>query len=359
MTRTLIVILASLMLVGCITKPSVSHYENIPIGSSKEYTCEQYTLIWANNRYRGSSTGNNALCRYDFQGNYSYFPAFKTEIITNDNRVFYVFEDVDSKMSCAFFGCSLGNGRLKIITRDINEARAATNPNEWAEHLEKKRIQQNILAEKEKLEAAKEAKKLKDKEEYEKKVKLEYLDKAYGKKCLTKKNNISDYNTCLFNQERVVLAEKQEQDRKVNKAKLEEQNKLSTMPPSERYAYTCEKTYGFKKGSDNFRDCVFKIMTTEYEMQRASDQRRITELESKINNNNSNYNSELLEIERLKAKALQDQADAVRNRNQTDALMDLSRSLLNNNNRAPANVPNLPLNCRSVRVGNTVQTQCY
>ena len=66
------------------------------------------------------------------------------------------------------------------------------------------------------------------------------------------------------------------------------------MPPSERYAYTCEKTYGFKKGSDNFRDCVFKIMTTEYEMQRASDQRRITELESKINNNNSNFQSIIL-----------------------------------------------------------------
>ena len=184
---------------------------------------------------------------------------------------------------------------------------------------------------------------------------LARLEKDHGRKCNKFSNKTYEYKSCLLEKDQ--LAKQEEVKKKQDLEK--EKNRLANLPPSERYAYTCEKTYGFKKGSDNFRDCVFKIMTTEYEIQRAADQRRITELESKINNNNSNYNSELLEIERLKAKALQDQADAVRNRNQTDALMDLSRSLLNNNNRAPANAPNLPLNCRSVRVGNTVQTQCY
>lgn len=188
---------------------------------------------------------------------------------------------------------------------------------------------------------------------------LAQLEKDHGRKCSRFSNKPNEFKSCLLEKDQ--LAKQEEIKRKQEFEK--ERNRLANLPPSERYAYTCEKTYGFKKGSDNFRDCVFKIMTTEYEIQRAADQRRIAELESKINNNNNNtissYNSELLEIERLKAKALQDQADAVRNRNQTDALMDLSRSLLNNNNRAPANVPNLPLNCRSVRVGNTVQTQCY
>ena len=184
---------------------------------------------------------------------------------------------------------------------------------------------------------------------------LARLEKDHGRKCNKFSNKTYEYNSCLLEKDQ--LAKQEEVKKKQDLEK--ERNRLANLTPSERYAYTCEKTYGFKKGSDNFRDCVFKIMTTEYEIQRAADQRRIAELESKINNNSSNYNSELLEIERLKAKALQDQANAIRNRNQTDALMDLSRSLLNNNNRAPANVPNLPLNCRSVRVGNTVQTQCY
>jgi hypothetical protein len=39
-----------------------------------------------------------------------------------------------------------------------------------------------------------------------------------------------------------------------------------------------------------------------------------------------------------------------------DALLEISRRLLNNNN-TPATT-NQPVNCRSVRVGNTVQTQC-
>ena len=188
---------------------------------------------------------------------------------------------------------------------------------------------------------------------------LARLEKDHGRKCNKFSNKTYEYNSCLLEKDQ--LAKQEEVKKKQDLEK--ERNRLANLTPSERYAYTCEKTYGFKKGSDNFRDCVFKIMTTEYEMQRASDQRRIAELESKINNNNNNvsssFNNELLEIERLKAKALQDQANAIRNRNQTDALMDLSRSLLNNNNRAPANIPNLPLNCRSVRVGNTVQTQCY
>ena len=135
MIRTLIIILASLILVGCVTKPSVSHYENIPIGSSKEYTCNQWLLVAINNKQ------HNRLCRYDYQDKYRYFENDKAEIITNDNKVFYVFENVNSKMYCTLaLGCFFGDGKLKLITRDFREASAAVNSKDWTDYLEKQRI---------------------------------------------------------------------------------------------------------------------------------------------------------------------------------------------------------------------------
>lgn len=129
-----IIFLCFLALAGCGPKPYVSTV--IPVGSSKAFTCEQYILIY--NRYKTGS--QSALCRYDFQNNYSYFSEFKTEIITNDNFTFYVFEDVNSRMYCTFLGCSLGDGKLKLITRDKSEAIAATNPRTWAEYQEQEKI---------------------------------------------------------------------------------------------------------------------------------------------------------------------------------------------------------------------------
>lgn len=234
---------------------------------------------------------------------------------------------------------------------------------------------QKIFDEKSKNEAAKEAKKIKEKEENEKKARLAYLDQTYRKKCLSKKNNTNEYNSCLFETEKLALAEKAEQDRKISQAKLDEQNKLAkakfdeqkrlaNLPPSERYAYTCEKTYGFKKGSDNFRDCVFKIMTTEYEMQAQINQRRIAELESRISgmerstSASNSYNSEMLEIERMKAKAMQDQVNFARNKDITDTLLGISSNLLNPPSRPAPNSPQM-FNCQTRKFGGFDQIQCF
>jgi len=138
--RTLFAILVSLILGGCVAKPDVAHYENIPIGSSKEYTCDQWLLIAINNKQR------NVLCRYDHQDKYRYFENDKAEIITNDNKVFYVFENVNSKMYCTFaLGCFFGDGKLKLITRDFREASAAVEV--ILNMLEDKIFPQQILVE--------------------------------------------------------------------------------------------------------------------------------------------------------------------------------------------------------------------
>ena len=159
------------------------------------------------------------------------------------------------------------------------------------------------------------------------------------------KRGTPEFDNCLIEEEKKALIEK---------------NRIATMPPSERYAYTCEKTYGFRKGTDNFKECIFKIMTTEYEMQNQLNQRRIAELERKVTSNQANtaYQNEMLEIERMKAKAMQDQVNFARNKDVTDTLLGISNNLLNPPRRPAPNAPQM-FNCQTRKFGGFDQIQCF
>ena len=178
-----------------------------------------------------------------------------------------------------------------------------------------------------------------------KREKIARVELVYSSKCKKFKQGSSEYENCLFENEKLAL---------------EEQKRLATLPAAERFAYTCEKTYGFKKGSDNFKECVFKIMTTEYEMQNQLNQRRIAELERKVSSNQANtaYQNEMLEIERMKAKAMQDQVSFARNKDITDTLLGISSNLLNPPSRPAPNAPQI-FNCQTRRVGGFDQIQCF
>ena len=52
------------------------------------------------------------------------------------------------------------------------------------------------------------------------------------------------------------------------------------MKPEERRAHICEKTYGLRKGSDKFKDCVFKIYAAEIEMEKLELQKQLSKHES-------------------------------------------------------------------------------
>jgi len=178
-----------------------------------------------------------------------------------------------------------------------------------------------------------------------KKEKIARVELVYSSKCKKFKQGSSEYENCLFENEKLAL---------------EEQKRLANLPPSERYAYTCEKTYGFRKGTDNFKECVFKIMTTEYEMQNQLNQRRIAELERKVASNQANtaYQNEMLEIERMKAKAMQDQVNFARNKDITDTLLGISNNLLNPPRRPAPNAPQM-FNCQTRKFGGFDQIQCF
>ena len=193
------------------------------------------------------------------------------------------------------------------------------------------------------------------------------LEKNYSSKCEDSffrkgfKRGTVEFNNCLVEQEKLALIEKekaafaQKQKEEATQAKKDERfakinnQKSSSSEANSDIAKTC-LSFGYKKGTEKYADCMKDL----YLQQNAANTSNSNNSSSSYSN--SRYADEMLEIERAKAKALEDSARAQRNRNQSDALMDISRSLLNNN-RAPATT-NQPLNCRSVKVGNTVQTQC-
>ena len=315
--RHLIIILASLILVGCAKGPQHWVYvENIYAREMAQYQNIQNTYFDLNIQkafYHTFTTNLNQLeklkvdtlekCKKDWR-----------------NKFILGFENLDE--GCAYSG-------------DGDEIR---NSKKFKDFITKLQNDKN-----KKEEAIKQAKR--DEELKVKKEKIARAELAYSGKCKKFKQGTPQYENCLFENEKLAF---------------EEQNKLANMLPSERYAYTCEKTYGFRKGTDNFKECVFKIMTTEYEMQNQLNQRRIAELERKVTSNQANtaYQNEMLEIERMKAKAMQDQVNFARNKDVTDTLLGISNNLLNPPRRPAPNAPQM-FNCQTRKFGGFDQIQCF
>lgn len=73
------------------------------------------------------------------------------------------------------------------------------------------------------------------------------------------------------NKKKQIATEKQ-------KAEEEKANKLlASLKPEERRAYICEKTYGLRKGSDKFSECVYKILAADVELEKLELQKKLTE----------------------------------------------------------------------------------
>jgi len=65
---------------------------------------------------------------------------------------------------------------------------------------------------------------------------------------------------------------------KDNNLEEEKANRLlANMKPEERRGYICEKTYGFRKGSDKFSECVYKILAADIELEKLELQKKLAE----------------------------------------------------------------------------------
>ena len=95
----------------------------------------------------------------------------------------------------------------------------------------------------------------KKKEQEEQKFRI--LVKKYGDDCKDNSLGSPEFNKCLKDVEAEDLLQ----------AKLQREF-LASLTPEEARAYTCNNTFGFRKGSSNFKDCIFKLYTTELELEK-------------------------------------------------------------------------------------------
>jgi len=119
------------------------------------------------------------------------------------------------------------------------------------------------------------------------------LEKNFGRFCNNYLKGSDQYVKCVLDQDRIAketeskkLLAKQEQERKQLEAEQakrkatedkqkEEQLKFSKMTPDDKRAYNCSEKFGFRKGSDKFKDCVFKLYQAEIELEKLELQREL------------------------------------------------------------------------------------
>ena len=97
------------------------------------------------------------------------------------------------------------------------------------------------------------------------------------------------------------------------------------MTPTERHAYNCSETFNFKKGTEQFNNCVFELYKAELDIQKLELEKELAEAKAKA------ASSEQARAEAV-AKAQVAAANANRraaNLNSSMQLMKLSNSLIN------------------------------
>jgi len=123
----------------------------------------------------------------------------------------------------------------------------------------------------------------------------------HGDKCEKKSSNqegfekdTPEFNNCLIVKEKERIKIVKEEAKRL---KLEEE-KLKNMKPQQRAEYKCINTFGFKKGADNYNECLFKLYSVELELEKMK-------LEHEIQ-------VQRLALEREKVKAAKAQTEAAK-----------------------------------------------
>ena len=116
------------------------------------------------------------------------------------------------------------------------------------------------------------------------------------------------------------------------------------MTPDDRRAFTCSEKFGFRKGSDNFKDCVFKIYSAEIELEKIELQKQLAKANADLAKANAASNEKLANAQTnaaiMQAYAAQQQAIAA---NTADSLALMESGLRMLSPQRPA--ARAPMNC--------------
>lgn len=168
------------------------------------------------------------------------------------------------------------------------------------------------------------------------------------------KKGTKEFDDCIKREEKLADLDQQKQqlineekNKKVAKTqesaeeKTREANaKLAKMTPDDRRAYTCSEKFGFRKGSDKFKDCVFKIYSAEIELEKLELQKQLAKANADLARANTDRQDRLAlaqtETARMQAYAAQQQAISA---NTSDSLALIESGLRMMSPQRPAAAP--------------------
>jgi hypothetical protein len=187
------------------------------------------------------------------------------------------------------------------------------------------------------------------------------LEKEFGRSCNKNSKGSDNYLNCLLEKEKIFketeakkVLEKKEQEQKqleteqskrkaIEDKQKEESIKLARMTPDDRRAYTCSEKFGFRKGSNNFKDCIFKIYSAEIELEKLELQKQLAKANADLAKANAASNERLANAQTnaaiMQAYAAQQQAIAA-NTADSLALMESGLRMMSpqrSTSRAPMN----------------------
>ena len=165
-----------------------------------------------------------------------------------------------------------------------------------------------------------------------KQKKIAQLELIYKDEC----SDSNDYEKCLF-----------EADKKYLEKQKALETKLAAMTPKQRHSYNCSESFKFKKGTEKFNDCVFKLYTAELDLQKLELEKQVAETKIKAAANEQAKAEAIAKAQIASAKAAKRSSDL----NNSIQLMKLGSSLLGGS--TPSSSSN-----NSFDINNRTRTTC-